>query len=273
MLEPAWDPLVEELGRCLAAGGTLELLDITDRPTPPPRLRGALDSVMQHRLLNLDVKTVIPATLAMNEMKSITSVRLPGGSSTPLSSGEGREDAAIRRRALLAAWASQTKIQAEALAEAVTEAAGASTTSDATATAASAPAPISADREVSIAIDDWASDLLHQSGIAALMREHWGWTCTFDQETEKALARRLPLVEQAARDAAEALARATRDPTSDSMRKGMGIERLRAEQHEAATVVRDVRAQLEAVRGRLEPAGAETDLAGLFEGQAWICKK
>ncbi|TKA56709.1 hypothetical protein B0A53_01904 [Rhodotorula sp. CCFEE 5036] len=69
--KPSWDILLEELKRCLAPGGKLEVADTPSRPILPPRLREEFDTMLEKHLLNVNLRGVIPATLAMNDMHDV----------------------------------------------------------------------------------------------------------------------------------------------------------------------------------------------------------
>ncbi|GAA5977555.1 hypothetical protein JCM10908_005016 [Rhodotorula pacifica] len=291
--EPSWDPLIEELKRCLAPGGTLEIIDDSARPTLPPKMRQELDAILRNQYLNVELRTVIPSTLAMNNMHSITTA---SPASVPALRGRLALDGAhdelanveVVDRVLLACTARCTSGSASALAQAIASASASEADPSSQTTsphpdghgpgAAHSAASAREVRECEAILRSWTSDVVADASIAELMEQQWGWTCRFDQQMETQLNEMLPAVEQRVIDATKATKALERNSTS-SAGLGVSVDRLqkvRTAQQQAETRRREVNAQLQAVRRRLgRDAGGlrrlETDAAD-FRGQAWTCR-
>ncbi|GAA5860653.1 hypothetical protein JCM3774_006241 [Rhodotorula dairenensis] len=194
--EPNWDPLIEELKRCLAPGGTLEIVAASSRPIPPPpSLRKEFDAILQKRFLSVNLRSLLPATLAMNDMQRIHHVRgrtvraprLPLDRSGPAVTPE---DAEVKGRVLLAATAHYTASQTAALAQVIAQARAASLPraspfSDEAAQRQpdSALRPsLNDQRELEALLRDSTANMHKMASISALMASQWGWTSRVDEE-------------------------------------------------------------------------------------------
>lgn len=188
-------------------------------------------------------------------------------SQPPGKDGKNMSEDEEKARILLAAWSRRIGAHALPLARAVEETyskAGAERSERERATA---------EKENDAAVRGWTDELNEIAGVAFLLEEKLGWRCKLDEEMERQLCARLPLIE--ALERAKGSVKGTRFWLA-----GRGVAPAQdcevARQH-LQLLRRDAEQDLYAVRRRLRlvplPELSQKDSLGIFGGQAWVCQK
>ncbi|BGP01789.1 Proteophosphoglycan ppg4 [Rhodotorula toruloides ATCC 204091] len=275
--EHRWDSLMEELRRVLAPGGHLELLDTVFSlyaPRPIPRVLHAFERIVRQRFITLDLRTTIPPALAMNELRGISRFSMPilnAPSQRPGKDGHEMSEDEEKARILLAAWSRRIGAHALPLARAVEE------TYTKAGEVRSERDRSTAEKENEAAVRGWTDELNEIAAVDFLLERKLGWKCKLDEEMERQLSVRVPLIEGELRTLEQAKGSArgvkirllgcTTAPVQD-------IELAR--QH-LQLLKREAEQDLNAVRRRLRlvplPEPSTKDSLGIFGGEAWVCQK
>lgn len=282
---------MEELKRCLTPEGTLEVADTPSRPTLPPRMREEFDTILEKQLLNVNLRGIIPATLVMNDMHDLVHTRvlriLPD-SCSPLDESEPAtpEEARVKARVLMASLARYTASHAASHARAITRtpesdspqvpplSGGASGGG----LGLAAAARLRDQSECESRIRSGTAECIKLASISALMAQQWGWTCRVDEEMATQLNDHLRIAEERLLEATQAASASKEDSCSSGYANTDQREALRAAQQKAEARRREVVAQLQAVRDRLETSGSvrspglDLDMPDIG-GEAWTCRK
>lgn len=241
--------------------------------------------------MNVNLRGVLPATLAMNDMHDVVHTRVrtipkPWGTLNETNLAAGPEEARVKARVLMASLAHYTASHAASLSRTITRAPESdpiqvsplSGDTLARGLGLAAAAQLRDQSECESRIRSGTAEWNKLASISALMTQQWGWTCRVDAEMETQLNDHLRIAEERLLEATQAASAIEEGAAVPGNAQLDQREELRAAQQKAEARRREVAAQLQAVRDRLETAGnvrspgPDLDMSDIG-GEAWTCRK
>lgn len=295
--------MVKELKRCLVPGGTLEIALTSLRPTPAvPALREDYDAISEKQLLNVNLRALLPVTLAMNGMQRVIHVRgrvIPSPWFPPVRSvATAPEDTEVKSRVLLASMAHYTASHAAAMARVIAQGRTAYlpfappfSDKSAQPPPKSRPAPALTDqREVETLLRTGTAQMNKVASIRELMAGQWGWTNRVDEGMVAQLRDHLRAADTHVLETARAVSRlevGTATPSAPAGAQADRREEVRIAGQRAEARRRDLSAQLQTVQTRLGglregvhppvtgslPSAANFVMTEDYRAEGWICFK